>query len=122
MWRSVSDDEHVHYVTRCPVAGASSRLHEPRDSRQSQALSSKSIELPSTSSSAGLSPPNMDLMFASDGKSENKSQCDGRNFLRPRAKDEKDLAVQLVLSLLIGVSAFIAFSVRFKKLLRYSRN
>ena len=45
MWRSVSDDEHVHYVTRCPVAGASSKLHELRDSHQSQASTSlKSIE------------------------------------------------------------------------------
>lgn len=52
----------------------------------------------------------MDLIFASDGRSGNKTQCDGQASVQPPEKD-KDLVVQLVLSLLIGVSAFIAFSV-----------
>lgn len=55
---------------------------------------------------------NMEAFFAPKGGEGNDTVCDGRAATRPPAKDEKDLVVQLVLSLVIGVSALIAFSVR----------
>ena len=37
---------------------------------------------------------------------------DGSQYIQPGSKDNKDLEVQLVLSLLLGVSALITFCVR----------
>jgi hypothetical protein len=38
--------------------------------------------------------------------------CNPEEYVRPPSKDRKDLGVQLVLSLIIGVSALVTFCVR----------
>lgn len=38
-------------------------------------------------------------------------QCDGKDYIPPASKTVRDLEVQLVLSLILGVGAFIAFCV-----------
>lgn len=44
---------------------------------------------------------------------DNKNDtCDGEDYIRPASKTERDLEVQLVLSLILGIGAFIAFCVR----------
>lgn len=43
---------------------------------------------------------------------DNKNDtCDGEDYIRPASKTERDLEVQLVLSLILGLGAFIAFCV-----------
>lgn len=43
---------------------------------------------------------------------DNKNDtCDGEDYIRPASKTERDLEVQLVLSLILGIGAFIAFCV-----------
>lgn len=43
---------------------------------------------------------------------DNKNDtCDGEDYIRPASKTERDLEVQLVLSLTLGIGAFIAFCV-----------
>lgn len=39
-------------------------------------------------------------------------QCNREDYITPDRKNEKDLEVQLVLSLVLGVSAFVTFCVR----------
>lgn len=38
-------------------------------------------------------------------------KCDGKDYIPPASKTVRDLEVQLVLSLILGVGAFIAFCV-----------
>jgi hypothetical protein len=43
---------------------------------------------------------------------DNKNDtCDGEDYIRPASKTERDLEVQLVLSLILGIGAFVAFCV-----------
>ncbi|KAM0263549.1 hypothetical protein ACHAQJ_001168 [Trichoderma viride] len=43
---------------------------------------------------------------------DNKNEtCDGEDYIRPASKTVRDLEVQLVLSLILGVGAFIAFCI-----------
>ncbi|KAL7924420.1 hypothetical protein ACQKWADRAFT_286689 [Trichoderma austrokoningii] len=43
---------------------------------------------------------------------DNKNDtCDGEDYIRPASKTERDLEVQLVLSLILGIGAFIAFCI-----------
>lgn len=43
---------------------------------------------------------------------DNKNDtCNGQDSIRPASKTERDLEVQLVLSLILGIGAFIAFCV-----------
>jgi hypothetical protein len=44
------------------------------------------------------------------GDSKNET-CDGEDYIRPASKTVRDLEVQLVLSLILGIGAFIAFCV-----------
>lgn len=39
-------------------------------------------------------------------------ECDPEEYVRPPSKDRKDIGLQLVLSLIIGVSALVTFCVR----------
>lgn len=48
-------------------------------------------------------------------KGKDDDPCDGKHFLQP--SKNKDLYVQLALSLLLGISAFVGFCVRHAALL-----
>jgi hypothetical protein len=61
---------------------------------------------PDPSASHVQQPPRRDVKML---EPDDQEKCDPEKYIRP---GDKDLVVQLVLSLIIGVSSFVAFCVR----------
>lgn len=104
---------HAHAVTKLPRGSSTSEhltISQPLNLKFSHFA--ELAVFPTSSVSMEYTPWTLSVMLGDDDSDPKhpKEKCDGKDLVRPQG--DKSLQVQLVLSLVLGLSAFLIFCVR----------